>query len=60
MISPVQSASNCNSFPKIFGGELYNTYMYHIDIYNDYLAFGGYTLDTSLTGIGTIIPYLAL
>ncbi len=60
-IGVVQSIP-CNSFPKIFGGGSGLTYLEHIDVHNDYLAFAGYTLDNSITGITTtsIIPYLAL
>jgi hypothetical protein len=52
-IGPVLSTTPCNSFPKIFGGSLHNTYLRHIDIYNNYLALAGSTLDNSLTGITT-------
>jgi hypothetical protein len=33
-----------------------------IDVYNDYLAMGGYTYDSSITGIRTLnnFPYIAL
>ena len=62
LISPVESTTPCNSFPKIFGGYSANTFLYHIDVYNDYLALAGYTSDNTLTGITTtyLIPYLAL
>ena len=62
LIGPVQSATTCNSFPKIFGGSLANTLLYHIDVFNDYLALAGGTYDNTLTGITTTsyIPYLAL
>lgn len=36
----------CNSFPKIFGGSVADTGLYHIDIYNDYLALVGNTWDS--------------
>ena len=58
----VQSTTTCNSFPKIFGGGSGHTNLYHIDVYNDYLALAGDTYDNSITGITTTssIPYLAL
>jgi hypothetical protein len=60
LIGPVQSTTPCNSFPKIFGGSSSHTYLYHIDVFNDYLALAGDTWDNSLTGISSFIPYLAL
>jgi hypothetical protein len=59
-IDPVQSATTCNSFPKIFGGGSENTNLYHIDVYNDYLALVGDVYDYDLIGITASIPYLAL
>jgi hypothetical protein len=61
-IAVVQSTTTCNSFPKIFGGGSSDTYLFHIDVYNDYLALAGATYDNSITGITTTsdIPYLAL
>ena len=52
----------CNSFPKIFGGNAGGSYLYQIDVYNDYLAMGGYTCDNTLTGTTTsvCIPYVVL
>jgi hypothetical protein len=44
-IGPVQSTTTCNSFPKIFGGSLADTELYHIDVFNDYLALAGHTND---------------
>jgi hypothetical protein len=54
--------TSCNSFPKIFGGSYGSTYLNQIDVYNDYLAFAGFTYDSSLTGfsISSDIPYIAL
>jgi hypothetical protein len=60
LIGPVQSTTTCNSFPKIFGGSSSGTYLYHIDVFNDYLALVGDTYDNSLTGTSSAIPYLAL
>jgi hypothetical protein len=61
LIGPVQSTTTCNSFPKIFEGSSSDTYLYHIDVFNDYLALAGDTWDYSLTGItGFNIPYLSL
>jgi hypothetical protein len=63
-IRPTQSNTNttCNSFPKIFGGNTGDSNIFHIDVYNDYLALAGSTYDNSLTGKTTFspIPYLAL
>jgi hypothetical protein len=39
----------CNSFPKIFGGSGNNSYLYHIDVYGNYLAMAGFTIDATLT-----------
>ena len=62
MIGPAQSTTPCNSFPKIFGGSSADTWLNQIDVFNDYLAFTGYTNDNLLTGLTTtlLIPYLAL
>jgi hypothetical protein len=59
-IGAVKSTSTCNSFPKIFGGSSGDTYLLHIDVFNDYLALAGDTCDNDLTGIPSYIPYLAL
>jgi hypothetical protein len=59
-IGPVQSTTTCNSFPKIFGGSSGHSQLYHIDVFNDYLALAGQTSDNSLTGTTSWIPYLAL
>ena len=56
----VVQSTTCNSFPKIFGGSSGGTWVYHIDIYNDYLALAGNTNDYSYTGINGHIPLLAL
>ncbi len=56
-------APTCNSFPKIFGGSGHDTYLFHIDVFADYLAMVGATLDTSLaTGLtsGTRYPLIAV
>ena len=53
-------STTCSSFPKIFGGSTYNTFLHYIDVYNDYLALTGDTYDSSLAGISSGIPYLAL
>ncbi len=60
MIHSVESAA-CNNFPKIFGGSSDYTFLFHIDVFNDYLALAGTTADSSLVaGISSNIPYLAL
>jgi hypothetical protein len=46
--------ANCNSFPKIFGGSGYDTKLYHIDLFADYLAMVGEITDSSLTGLSSI------
>ena len=58
----IKATTTCNSFPKIFGGSSDYSYLYQIDVYNDYLAMGGETFDNSITGIATAsyIPYVAL
>jgi hypothetical protein len=57
---PSIKAAPCNSFPKIFGGSSGHSYLYQIDVYNDYLAMGGYTSDSTLTGISDDRNYVAL
>ena len=59
-IAPVQSITPCNSFPKIFGGSSGDTSLVQIDVYNDYLALAGRTSDNYLTGISSLIPFVAL
>ena len=60
--SPSIKATTCNSFPKIFGGSSGNSYLWQIDVYNDYLAMTGEINDNSVTGMPTPIPvpYIAL
>jgi hypothetical protein len=60
LIGSVQSATPCNSFPKIFGGYSSSARLYHIDVYNDYLALAGDSGDSTLTGISLFIPLLTL
>ena len=50
-IGLAKSAGTCNSFPRIFGGNKGATYLYQIDVYNNYLALSGSTNDKDLTGI---------
>jgi len=50
-IIKISSQATCNSFPKIFGGSGHDSLLYHIDVFSDYLAMVGETLDKSLTGI---------
>ena len=50
LIGGVQSTSTCKSFPKIFGGNVENTKLRQIDVFHDYLAMAGGTLDSLLTG----------
>ncbi len=52
----------CNIFPKVFGGSLAYSWLYQIDVYGDYLAMGGYTYDSGLTGytITSYVPYVAM
>ena len=52
--------ATCNSFPKIFGGAGAGTYLYHIDVFADYLAMVGSTWDTSLTGLPSARPFIAV
>ncbi len=52
-------APTCNSFPKIFGGSGHNSYLYHIDVFADYLAMVGDSFDVTLTGL-TSGPYYPL
>jgi hypothetical protein len=59
LINPVESAT-CNNFPKIFGGSSGETFLYQIDVYNDYFAMAGSTNDKSIAGKAGYMPYLAL
>jgi hypothetical protein len=58
----IKAITPCNSFPKIFGGSSHDSYLYQIDVFNDYLAMTGHTRDNTLTGLTTSsgIPYVAL
>ncbi len=58
-ISPALSIS-CNSFPKIFGGSSSNSIIFHLDVFDDYLAFGGDTNDNYLAGFtfSGWVPYV--
>ena len=56
-------APTCNSFPKIFGGSADSSYLYHIDVFADYLAIVGGTYEATLaTGLtsGTFYPFIAV
>jgi hypothetical protein len=61
---PVSGSSavltECNSFPKIFGGSQDHSYLYQIDVFNDYLAMGGRTWDYTLTATLNRGSYIAL
>jgi hypothetical protein len=49
----------CNSFPKIFGGASGVSSVNQIDVFDDYLAFGGRLRDHSLaTFTDLFIPYI--
>ena len=50
-------APTCNSFPKIFGGSGQDTYLFHIDVFADYLAMVGGTFDATLATGLTSGPY---
>ncbi len=50
MAVEVKGITNCNSFPKILGANQGNTILNQIDVYSDYLAMAGHTLDNALTG----------
>jgi hypothetical protein len=58
----IKATTTCNSFPKIFGGSEEHSYLWQIDVYNDYLAMTGEINDNSVTGMLTPIPvpYIAL
>jgi hypothetical protein len=53
IIPSLEAAPSCNSFPKIFGGGIGDTSIFQMDVFNDNLAFGGESFDTSLTGLTT-------
>ena len=55
-------APTCNSFPKIFGGSGHDTYLWHIDVFADYLSMVGNTFDTTLaTGLTSgSYPFIAV
>jgi len=50
----------CNSFPKIFGGNDGDSYLFQVDVFNDYLAMGGGTNDITLTGTFGYFPYVVM
>ena len=50
----------CNNFPKVIGSSTGDTYLYHLDVYGDYLATGGEIKDFSLTGSSSYLPYAAV
>ncbi len=52
----------CNIFPKIFGGSTASTNLNQFDVYGDYLAMTGMTMDTVLTGytFANYVPYVAM
>jgi hypothetical protein len=58
--TPATVLPACNSFPKIFGGSQAGSYLYQIDVFNDYLAMGGFTFDNTLTGLSSSRSYVAL
>jgi hypothetical protein len=60
LIGGVQSSSTCKSFPKIFGGNVENTKLGQIDVFDDYLVMVGGTYDNLLTGKQFEVPYIAL
>ncbi len=63
LISKIHSQSTpCNSFPKIFGGSSSPTNLLQLDVFNDYMAIAGNTVDSSLVGfsITGYVPFLAL
>jgi hypothetical protein len=53
---------SCNIFPKFFGGGTGDTFINQIDLFNDYLAFGGHTFDNQITGLTSTsqFPYITL
>jgi hypothetical protein len=58
-----QAPTCSNSFPKIFGGSDSGSYLYHIDVFADYLAIVGGTYEATLaTGLtsGTCYPFIAV
>ena len=62
MFPSLDAATSCSSFPKIFGGSFGTTTIFQIDVFDDYLANCGYTLDSSLTGVTSTswIPFISL
>jgi hypothetical protein len=62
-ISYVSWAANsipCNSFPKILGGPSGHSILHQLDVFDDYLAFGGGTNDPALTTKSWNVPYIIL
>jgi hypothetical protein len=57
---PIVQTTKCNSFPKIFGASSGYTWLYHIDVYNDYLAYAGNTEASLLTGKSFYVPFLVV
>ena len=52
----------CNIFPKVFGGSSDVSNLTQIDVYGDYLAMAGHTVDIGLTGytITSWVPYVVM
>ncbi len=46
----VRITAQINSFPKILGSNQGDTILNQIDVFSDYLAMAGHTLDNALTG----------
>ena len=44
----------------MIGSSTGDTYLYQIDAYGDYLAYGGKVIDSSLTGTSSSLPYAAV
>jgi hypothetical protein len=50
LIGLAKSAPTCNSFPNIFGSYNGVSWLFQIDVYNNYLAIAGTTYDNLVTG----------
>jgi hypothetical protein len=52
----------CNSFPKIFGSASFDSWINQIDVFDDYLAFGGRLEDNiNLASFSSMrVPYIIL
>lgn len=60
ILSSVANLIPCNSFPKILGGSSGDSTVHQIDVFEDFIAYGGGTNDITLTTFATNLPVILL